>query len=101
MKIKDGVRFVSPIAAMLHASMVVEGVFNAFNTGHDCTLTGGIEKHNTPSRHCVGGAYDYRTFNLSEENQEKFRARVSSRLGDGFDVVLESDHLHVEYDPKD
>jgi len=30
-----------------------------------------------------------------------FVGKLSKELGNDFDVVLESDHIHIEYDPKD
>lgn len=97
--IKDRVRFASPEMAMMHASLVMMEVCREF--GVDCVVTCGIEEHEHPSFHVYGGGLDYRTRDLEHQaRKELFSASASKRLGDGFDVVLESDHLHVEYDPK-
>lgn len=63
------------------------------------SLTDG--KHSAGSLHPAGYAIDVRTRNMEPATQEKLwltlRAALTPR---GFDVVLELDHLHVEYDPK-
>jgi len=96
MKIKDGVRFCSPAMAMCHATFVVDQVCRDF--GVDCVITGGVEEHQHPSKHIYGGGLDYRTRDLIEGARYDFAECVAEALGDGFDVVLEIDHLHVEYD---
>lgn len=97
--IKDGVRFSSPEMAMMHASLMVSAVCSQFSV--EFVVTGGIEEHQHPSLHVTGGALDYRTRELRDDASKRlFAVVVEERLGDGFDVVLESDHLHVEYDPK-
>ena len=100
-EIKDGVRFSSPEAAMLHASLVMAFVCRDLNV--DCVVTGGVEEHKHPSKHVYGGGLDYRTRDIPEAQGRRtlFASTARERLGDGFDVVLESDHLHVEYHYKD
>jgi hypothetical protein len=99
MKIKDGVRFASPLLAMAVAVSVVDVICRRY--GIVCVVTGGVEKHEHPSLHVYGGALDFRTRDFAPADLRTFAAEVREELGDGFDVVLESDHLHVEYDPKD
>ncbi len=101
MRIKNGVRFSSPEMAMGHASMVMQEICKEFAV--ECVVTGGVEKHQHPSKHVYGGGLDYRTRNINgrPERKQGFADEARKRLGDGFDVVLESDHLHVEWDPKD
>jgi hypothetical protein len=53
------------------------------------------------SKHYDGKAFDFRTWGLSSKQQQEFCDRCAEALGDEFDVVLESDHLHVEWDPKE
>lgn len=46
-------------------------------------------------------ATDFRTWYLPTDRQkEEFCEQLKGRLGPDYDVVLESTHLHVEYDPK-
>lgn len=44
-------------------------------------------------------AADLRTRNLEPEDQELAVGRLRTLLGTAYDVVLESDHIHIEYDP--
>ena len=100
-RIKNGVRFADPAIAMCHASMVVADVCREFAV--EFVVTCGIEQHQHPSMHAYNAALDYRTREIVGRPERKvaFAEEVRERLGDGFDVVLEPDHLHVEYDPKD
>ena len=106
MRIKNGVRFVNPDVAMCHASMIIQGIYAERHL--PCEITGGVEEHQHPSLHAYGAALDYGTRLLYREDSPEHReaklyqlaSAIRSALGDGFDVVLESDHLHVEYDPK-
>ena len=102
-QIKDGVRFHSPAQAMAVASQVVEAAYASYSVS--CVLTCGKEKHKPPSRHCYGGALDWRLNHADVQVAAAITDRVRKWLGDGFDVVAHGEgpsfHLHVEYDPKD
>lgn len=98
MAIKPGVRFVSGVHAMSIAALVVNEVCIEF--GVDCVVTCGVEQHtHPPSLHPIGHALDFRTRDLPASSKGLFAAAVKERLAEGFDVVLESDHMHVEYQP--
>jgi len=96
--IKDGVRFVSGPAAMAIAYPIIKDIYE--EVGFDCGLTGGIEQHEPPSKHVTGGAHDFRIRHLPDGVDQDIASMIQEQLGDGFDVVLESTHIHVEYDPK-
>jgi D-alanyl-D-alanine dipeptidase len=55
-------------------------------------------KHKTGSKHDTGQAIDLRTTSLPDEDAMAEQLRLA--LGPDYDVILELDHLHVEYDPK-
>jgi len=58
-------------------------------------------KHMPGSLHYSGRAADLRTAHLSGSEARGWAELLRLRLaGLGFDIVLESDHLHIEYDPK-
>jgi len=58
-------------------------------------------QHNPGSLHPQGRAADFRTREESPDVQSAIYAMLREWLGPiGFDVVLEDDHLHVEWDPK-
>ena len=67
----------------------------------DMLVTSGNDKvHARGSKHYTDEALDFRTKHLTPADQQRLRTEVKRRLGRDFDVVLESDHLHVEHDPK-
>lgn len=99
LSIKPGVRLPTAIA-MAVACQVVASVYAA--RGYDCVITSAMEgRHGRASKHFIGHALDFRTRHVSDERRQPLRAAVAAALGPEFDVVLESDHLHVEYDPKE
>lgn len=71
--------------------------------GYTVTVTSGEEpyaSHATQSLHYQGLAEDYRTRDIAPSKLADMVSDVRSRLGSDYDVVLESDHLHIEFDPK-
>ena len=66
--------------------------------GVDLILTSVTDgKHSKGSRHYSGLAFDMRTRHMKDPKDA--HRRLSEALGEQFDVVLESTHIHVEYDP--
>jgi hypothetical protein len=63
-------------------------------------------KHGEGSLHFVDRALDIRIKNIIGVIEFPFAARgwaerMQIALGDDYDVLLEKDHIHVEYDPKE
>lgn len=74
-------------------------VYSAFDK--DCTVTsarGG--RHSAKSRHYSGLAVDLRTRDLNESQIRQIHEGLIKALGNDYDVILEADHFHIEYDPK-
>ena len=68
--------------------------------GYTLTVTSGIEgTHGSDSLHASGLAEDYRIRDIRSVDLSSMVAAVRSQLGSDYDVVIESDHVHVEYDP--
>lgn len=66
-----------------------------------CTVTSCTEgKHSRGSKHYVGAALDLRTRNVSQAEAVEAVQKLRVGLGADFDVVLESTHIHIEFDPK-
>ena len=61
-------------------------------------------KHMKGSKHYDGQAFDLRTWVFKEHsrlvNIDAFAEACRSSLGRDFDVVIEKDHIHIEFDPK-
>jgi hypothetical protein len=99
-QIKKGVRIFGQRPEMLKVDLVVTGVFQEY--GYDAIQTGGVEgKHSRESFHYNGLASDYRTRHVAAELLKDMRDKIAARLPDDFDVILESDHIHIEFQPKD
>lgn len=56
--------------------------------------------HGEKSFHYNGLAFDCRTSHIAPVQADEITLRLKAALGTSYDVVLEPDHLHVEYDPK-
>ncbi len=60
--------------------------------------------HSTGSLHYKNRAYDIRIKNIAGDETPEAQAwveRIKLALGRDYDVILERDHLHVEFDPKE
>lgn len=58
-------------------------------------------KHSANSLHYRGRAADLRIWGVPEGKREALAAEIRYALGKQFDVVLESDHLHLEFEERD
>jgi len=83
------------------ADRVVEGVYGNWDFNR-VTVTSAVDgKHGKNSLHYQGLAQDYRTTRLdSEFDWQKIADFIRAELTDEYDVVLESDHIHIEFQPK-
>lgn len=65
------------------------------------TVTSGRDgTHSAQSLHYLGLAEDYRTRDIPSSTLQAMVSEARAALGPNYDLVIESDHLHVEYDPK-
>ncbi len=84
-----------------YARMEVERVYG--RSGVKLTITStGDGKHGPTSKHYIGLAFDCRTSvaGISQTEAATLATKIRPRIPQ-FDVVVESDHIHVEYDPQD
>ena len=69
---------------------------------YDCVITSANDsKHGPNSLHYKGQALDLRTRHLNGQGLQAVYHKLKESLGEQFDVVLESDHIHLEYDVKE
>jgi len=74
---------------------ILDIIYEEFKT--ELVITSGRDgKHGLNSLHYQGLAVDLRTWNLLAT----VVARIRAELGSDFEVILEKDHIHIEYDPK-
>lgn len=100
MQLKQGVRLNGIKPELLVALLAANGIYT--EAGYQMIVTSVTEgKHSRASKHYTGCAFDLRISHLSEGVASNVVNRLTFALGSDFDVILESDHIHVEYDPKD
>lgn len=56
--------------------------------------------HSETSLHYVGQAVDIRIWNLKGVTASQVAEEIKKRLTIDYDVVVESDHIHIEYQPR-
>jgi hypothetical protein len=97
-KIKDGVILEGVQWQVFSAAIIVEAVLKTF--GVELVITSCKDgKHMPKSLHYSGLAFDARSRELAPQFQVSACEEMKRRLGPDYDVVLEKDHFHIEYDP--
>lgn len=78
---------------------VAEEIYAAQQT--DLWITSMMDSHKKwpKSLHHAGLAFDCRVWNLPPGTARGVAKQIAARLGTSFDVVFETDHIHIEYDP--
>jgi hypothetical protein len=68
--------------------------------GKMLVVTSGLEgRHKKGSLHYVGLAVDLRSRDFVPTTRSQVTRELRRSLGDGFEVIGERHHIHVEYDP--
>ena len=81
---------------MFKAAVIAEEVYG--KQGVELVITSANDgKHGDKTLHHKGLALDLRTWTLGGREGEVAKA-LQEALGEAYDVVLEVDHIHVEYD---
>ena len=99
MRLKPGVRVLGLQAGTLLAMQVAAEVLRGRDI--ELVITSVIDGgHSRGSKHYSGNAFDFRIRHMAPSQPEQVRDELSKALAGDYDVVLERDHIHVEYDPK-
>lgn len=99
-KLKEGVRLTG-LSSQAHFALVCAvHVFEELGASEFVVTSANDRTHKRGSKHYRGDGLDFRIWVLPEERRAAARERLAHRLGPDFDVILEADHMHVEYDPK-
>lgn len=68
---------------------------------YEITITSAKDgKHSANSLHYEGKAVDIRTWDMKPGTIKSTARVIADRLGGKYDVVVENNHIHIEYDPK-
>lgn len=97
MQLKPGVSLLGMQPQLVLACMVANQIYMAQSA--EMVITSVTDsKHGTGSLHYQGQALDLRINNLLDP--EQVHTKIKEALGAEFDVVLEADHIHIEWQPK-
>ena len=97
--LKSDVRITGMRPEILLAAVAAMRVYET--AGHDFMITACVDgKHMTGSLHYAGAAIDVRTRDIAPAEVQKLIAQIKACLGCDFDVLLEVDHIHIEFQPK-
>ena len=98
MKIKKGVNLLGVRPETTVGMMIAASILPKY--GQELVITSCIDgKHKRSSAHASGRAFDCRIWNLGQKELKAAEA-LQEALGYEFDVIRESDHFHIEFDPK-
>lgn len=97
--IKPGVDISGVSAEIALIIPIVQNIFEFH--GSPMVITSVLDgDHSLTSLHYIGHAIDFRTRTLATTSQKALTQDISDALGPQFDVILESNHLHIEFQPK-
>lgn len=96
MKLKPGVKIGGIRPELALGLMVAQSLWSK-----ELVVTAVVDgQHSRGSLHYAGQAADLRTRDLSEAEMAQVKAQLGEALGAEFDVVVEADHMHLEWQPK-
>ena len=99
MRFKAGVKIEGMVPEMVLGLLVADKVYEQH--GFDCVVTSGKDGvHKKGSLHYQGKAADLRTRYFVSSTLQSVVFDLKTYLTNEFDVVLEKDHIHLEFDPK-
>jgi len=99
LRFKKGVNFQGISPELILGLFVANEVYALY--GVNMTVTSLLDsKHSRTSLHYSGNGADLRTRDLkAKADADKIAKEIKLRLGIHFDVIVESTHMHMEYQP--
>lgn len=95
---KLGVSLLGLKSPILHALIIMCNLTTS-NYGKNITVTSTTEGvHREASLHPCGYAVDIRSWSFTTKQMVDIYAYMSNNLGPDYDVIMEKDHLHIEYE---
>jgi len=97
--LKQGVKMNLLQPQIVLGLLIISSIYKDY--GYDLVLTSLSDGVHSPSSlHRLGSAVDLRTRCVGSADIVSLVSAIRRALGSDFDVILEADHLHVEYQPK-
>lgn len=98
MRLKGGVEAKGIQPEIILAIIAAQHIYTT--NGYGLVITSLLDgKHSVNSLHYKGLAVDLRIRHLPKGAATLITSQLAESLGDEFDVILEDDHIHVEFDP--
>lgn len=98
MILKTGVRLTGITPQIVLAMFVTAEIYQRY--GQELVITSvNDSKHKAGSKHYEGNGFDCRTSYFTLSSQKTIIEKLKERLDESYDIVLEKDHIHIEYDP--
>lgn len=98
MRLKRGVELLGIKPELLIGLFVADSIWK--EQGEELVVTSFVDGvHKIRSAHKKGYGADLRTRYFNRATKILISEKLASELKDQFDIVLESDHIHIEYDP--
>ena len=82
---------------VFYAIWVAEAVYQEMGATQFVITSLSDGRHMTGSRHYYGSAVDLRIWSLDEDKPKPAAKLIQHRLGRYYFVLLEKDHMHIEY----
>lgn len=97
MKIKKGVSLAGMSPTLSIATQIVEPILAKY--GQELVITSCMDgRHKRSSAHYTGMAIDLRIWDITDA--DRCVAEMQRHLGGNYDVIVEVDHIHLEFDPE-
>jgi len=94
----------SKLSARMLAAVATIDTVSRRTIGRGAIITSGVDgTHRDGSKHYTGNAVDLRTNDLAVSTINVYARELDEALngrGHRFDVLIASNHIHIEYDPK-
>ena len=99
MKLKEGVTLEGAKPELINGLAIADAVYMDIAERELVVTSIKDGKHSTNSLHYKGYAADFRTRDLEDGIAAQIVQELKKMLDKDFDIVLEGDHIHFEYDP--
>lgn len=98
MILKSGVKLTGMTPQIVLAMMIADDLYKRY--GQELVVTSVTDStHGADSKHYEGNGFDCRTSYFTLSSQKTIVEKLKERLDESYDIVLEKDHIHIEYDP--